>query len=269
MFVVTAVSGLTWGLINVALRMRGMEWAVGGGCCGGAAYSGLTARKRAELANHAVAFAHAVVSSLGAIWCCVSFMASPEYNWSVRTLVETSNRQHCLPCALFWVELTLGYFLYDLVALTLSPGAKPIEYAHHLISAGQYVVMVYYDWAMYIPILLQTNEISTPFLHASWFMMQTRLNGTPIHTAVQLAFAVMFLANRILFDIFVLVLTLWTFFGVFPTVVPPFVPVISLIAISAYYAVQCVWGFAICRRLYQAIYPPPHDPLHDVEKNEL
>lgn len=146
------------------------------------------------------------------------------------------------------MEITLGYFMYDTALIGSKRSTKPPEYAHHVISAVQYALMIWYGWALYIPIFLQTNEISTPFLHISWFMIHSSAKNSTAHKVIQLLFAAFFILFRIIFNIFVVVLTVYTATRSWPPFLPDAVPIISIIAIVLFYIVQWVWVVGIFKQ---------------------
>lgn len=146
------------------------------------------------------------------------------------------------------MEITLGYFMYDTALIGSKRSTKPPEYVHHVISAVQYALMIWYGWALYIPIFLQTNEFSTPFLHISWFMINSPAKNSTAHKVVQLLFAVFFILFRIIFNAFVVVLTVYTAIYSWPLFLPDAVPIISIVAICLFYIVQWVWVFGIFKQ---------------------
>ena len=167
------------------------------------------------------------------------------------------------------MEITLGYFMYDTIIIGSKRSTKPPEYVHHVISAVQYALMIWYGWALYIPILLQTNEISTPFLHISWFMINSPAKNSLAHKIVQLLFAILFILFRIIFNLFVVVLTVYTAINSWPPFLPDAVPIISIVAICLFYVVQWVWVIGIFKQCIpqvrdaivgkKRVYVPVHD----------
>ena len=151
------------------------------------------------------------------------------------------------------MEITLGYFMYDTLIIGSKRSTKPPEYVHHVISAVQYALMIWYGWALYIPICLQTNEFSTPFLHISWFMMQTDAKDSAAHKIVQLLFAVFFILFRIIFDLFIVILTVLTALWSWPPFLPDAVVIFSIVAICLFYVVQWIWVFGIFKQCFPQI----------------
>lgn len=172
------------------------------------------------------------------------------------------------------MEITLGYFMYDTVLIGSKRSTKPPEYVHHVISAVQYALMIWYGWALYIPIFLQTNEFSTPFLHISWFMIHSPAKDSVAHKVVQLLFAVFFILFRIIFNVFVVVLTVYTAIYSWPPFLPDAVPIISIVAICLFYVVQWVWVFGIFKQcipqIKAAIGPKKRNyvPVYDNSEKE-
>ena len=52
-------------------------------------------------------------------------------------------------------------------------------------------------------ICLQSNEISTPFLHLSFFLEQYGLKASPLFMANRVIFASLFLVARVMFDSYI------------------------------------------------------------------
>lgn len=172
------------------------------------------------------------------------------------------------------MEITLGYFMYDTALIGSKRSTKPPEYVHHIISAVQYALMIWYGWALYIPIFLQTNEFSTPFLHISWFMINSPAKNSTAHKVVQLLFAVFFILFRIIFNLFVVVLTVYTAMYSWPPFLPDAIPIISIVAICLFYIVQWVWVFGIFKQCIPQVKAAiggkkrTYVPVHEDGENE-
>lgn len=56
------------------------------------------------------------------------------------------------------MAITLGYFFADLVTSVMDKNARftTADYAHHFVSGAQYIMMLYYPFALIVPVSLQT-----------------------------------------------------------------------------------------------------------------
>jgi hypothetical protein len=66
---------------------------------------------------------------------------------------------------LFYLEIAIGYFAYDLVVYLFDlKHVTPLQIFHHLLAITNYVTGVLWYVGTFGMICLQTNEISTPSL---------------------------------------------------------------------------------------------------------
>eukprot|EP00727_Mastigamoeba_balamuthi_P004608 m51a1_g14145 hypothetical protein (278) ;mRNA; f:12338-13242 len=243
MYEYAVVSFAAFGALNVALWRLGLSEALFG-----EAYAGLARAKQWAWNDRALSTLHALISATGALACFLDIYAA--HDWSTAELVASSDVRYTAPAASAFMEITAGYFAYDAVQLWVGGHGRRSDYAHHVISLALFVVMVWYGWALFVPIALQIAEASSPFLHGAWFLlhMPAWANGR-LHIATQLAFAATFVAARIVlggymyYVAWLVMLTRW------PTVVPAFLPVFCIAGFTAFYVVQWFWLYGIYKKV--------------------
>lgn len=151
--------------------------------------------------------------------------------------------------------ITLGYFLYDtIIYLFVSRGHPFMDLMHHFVSEGQYIIHILLRWGYFLPTCLQTNEISTPFVHLSWFAAKAGEHGYKrfgrLFSVFQITFGVLFLLSRVLFNTVLFGITCYTFYYYVFVVdtVPKYAIVVSFVNFALYLVVQYFWFFAILRK---------------------
>lgn len=156
----------------------------------------------------------------------------------------------------------MGLKVYDtLLYGTVARHHGLVDWAHHIISEVQYAANLGLRFAYLTPTALQTNELSTPWLHLSWFLGKAADHGAIggrvakfLLNATQLIFAVLFLVCRVAFDTFVAVLAFRVVVGrSCPAEVPLPVQIFSLACFVLYLAVQYFWGVAIVCKFANAL----------------
>lgn len=146
-----------------------------------------------------------------------------------------------------WIQISIGYFLSDLVLYCIPPFHHTVpEYLHHVVAACSYGLGVYFQWGTWIQINFLINELSTPFLQFTWFFRFMNLRHTPIDKASRVAFALLFFISRIVWNT---VFCWWVFRAVQTVVIPPrvipYVFWIQVVLISAHCSLQYFWFYKI------------------------
>jgi len=151
--------------------------------------------------------------------------------------------------------ITLGYFLYDTVIYLFVSRQHPwMDLVHHFVSEGQYLMHIILRWGYFLPTCLQTNEISTPFIHLSWFAAQAGDHGYTtfgkLFPVFQLTFGVLFLLSRIMFNTVLFVVTCFSLYHYLFVVdtVPKFAISVSFVNFMLYLVVQYFWFSAIVHK---------------------
>ncbi|KAH3757933.1 hypothetical protein Pelo_10227 [Pelomyxa schiedti] len=173
------------------------------------------------------------------------------------------------------MAITLGYFFADWITCALDKYGKftLVDWVHHTVSAGQYVLMLYYRWGLIIPVLLQTNEMSTPSLNARWLLGHSKSwNGSLLHTLSVVSLGVLFILGRVIFASAVLVAVwylrlsnLWPEGKDEPTVPPHWYGDVSVGSVSLYCLVQYFFFFKI---LQVVILGPAKKPTSGTPHNK-
>jgi hypothetical protein len=227
----------------------------------GKTYRALDAYNKLRWNERTVAFLHALVSAQGAFRGFYAMLPTPLNLDTLTGLACTraaaagGDKGDPTRLAEFYLCVTLGYFAYDTVIYgTIARHHTFVDWLHHVLSEVQYAVHLSMRWAYLIPIGLQTNEISTPFLHLSWFL-STALGPSrakSLQAAVQVLFALFFLLSRVLFDLALVGLALMVLRrSACPSDVPMPAKLFSLASFIAYVGVQLLWFAKIVAKLYQ------------------
>lgn len=245
----------------------------------GALYNKLTKREQMRFDERMVAMLHACVSCQGSIR---AFFSVLPHELTVKNIVFLSGAFAFVPLPPFqnapqthfthtldshredhakweltetYLCITLGYFLYDtLIYLFVSRGHPFVDLMHHFVSEGQYIIHIALRWGYFLPTCLQTNEISTPFVHLSWFAAKAGEHGFTgfgrLFSPFQITFGVLFLLSRILFNTALFAVTCYTFYYYVFVVdtVPKYAIVVSFVNFCLYLVVQYFWFFAILRK---------------------
>lgn len=245
----------------------------------GALYNKLTKREQMRFDERMVAMLHACVSCQGSIR---AFFSVLPHELTVKNIVFLSGAFAFVPLPPFqnapqthfthtldshredhakweltetYLCITLGYFLYDtLIYLFVSRGHPFVDLMHHFVSEGQYIIHIALRWGYFLPTCLQTNEISTPFVHLSWFAAKAGEHGFAgfgrLFSPFQITFGVLFLLSRILFNTALFAVTCYTFYYYVFVVdtVPKYAIVVSFVNFCLYLVVQYFWFFAILRK---------------------
>ncbi|KAH3765641.1 nose resistant to fluoxetine protein 6 [Pelomyxa schiedti] len=138
-----------------------------------------------------VAGFHGLVSTALALWSSWRFFCVSHPSDFVDAV---NSLRYSDPTQEYVIAVTLGYFIADIIVNATDKHAKfgITDYFHHILCGVEYVIILYYSWALIIHILLQTNEMSTPFLHIGWFLDHNRKNGTALFHVNTVVFSVLF-----------------------------------------------------------------------------
>eukprot|EP01105_Mastigella_eilhardi_P000004 TRINITY_DN10000_c0_g1_i2.p1 TRINITY_DN10000_c0_g1~~TRINITY_DN10000_c0_g1_i2.p1 ORF type:complete len:283 (+),score=107.71 TRINITY_DN10000_c0_g1_i2:124-972(+) len=140
--------------------------------------------------------------------------------------------------------LTTGYFFADMLCSRYALGHVPrLELFHHTLSAVQFIFQMLTHWGLFVPLLLQTNEMSTPPLHLAWLCEHSsHLKGTVWHNLALLSFFVLFVVGRILMAPALLIVVSYQTWKYSPfTCVPQWQQVESFVMMGGYCAVQFIF----------------------------
>jgi hypothetical protein len=165
----------------------------------------LNAPKRDAWDNYAMAWCHNLVAFAGAAAVTFSHLPSPSNSvamWRFST-----------PLAEFVVQLTLAFILVDTVFVLFkwnSIGGVDVL-IHHLIFPLSYGLGLYATadaagrpFGVFLMLVFQLGEISTPFLHQRWFFANTGMKGSVLDTLNNVYFTLTFLGIRGVFMTFVM-----------------------------------------------------------------
>jgi len=222
----------------------------------GGLYNKLDKREQMRFDERFVAMVHACISCQGSIRAFFSIL--PE-KITAMNIVEVSGAYVDDPEKWKLTEtylcITLGYFLYDtIIYLFVSVHHPWMDLIHHFVSEGQYLMHILLRWGYFLPTCLQTNEISTPFIHMSWFAAQAGDHGYPrlgkLFPYLQVIFGVNFLLSRILFNTALFSVTCYSLYYYLFVVdtVPKIAITVSYINFTLYLIVQYFWFSAILRK---------------------
>ncbi len=169
-------------------------------------YAKVDEKTRRHHAQTIVCFIHALISAQGAIRA-VFFQ---NYEWtkeSYQNLIlipkqaDAFNALLADPLRQFYLEVTLGYFIFDTILFVRHFGEHPIaELWHHLAGIITYIIGLRTGVGSFMMIALQTNEISNPFMHMRFFLNVWDQKEKWYYMADQLIFAGLFLVCRSYFD---------------------------------------------------------------------
>ena len=147
--------------------------------------------------------------------------------------------------------------------LFVSPYHPFVDLAHHVVSESQYITHIALRWGYFLPICLQTNEISTPFIHLSWFAGKALLHCNDclrsflarLQLAMELLFALLFGLSRVLFNTVLYLATCYTlyYFVFVADTVPKFALLLSFANFTMYLTVQYFWFSAIWRKFVEIV----------------
>jgi len=219
----------------------------------GGLFNKLDQREKMRFNERFVAMIHAVISCQGSIRAFFSILPD---ELTVDNIVQISGAYvvdvEKWKLAETYLCITLGYFLYDTIIYLFVSRQHPwMDLIHHLVSESQYIMHIVLRWGYFLPICLQTNEISTPFIHLSWFAGKAGENGYrrigSLFSVFQLTFGALFLLSRILFDTALFAVTCKSlYYYVFISdAVPKFAIIYSFSNFALYLVVQYFWFSAI------------------------
>lgn len=164
----------------------------------------------AEWRSRQLALIHAVILTVGSIFCFLEWPDLPEKgDWFITKATRSSNEAFytCLFTSIF-----LGYLHWDLLWLIhhrtdcydLSSMVHHVLYisiSHYLLIGDTYYFIRPYAW-------LSFTELSTPFLHLRWFMLLSGKKNSKWYKVFSICFALTFLFTRVFLYTFGLI-DLW------------------------------------------------------------
>jgi len=187
---------------------------------------------------------HGSVSTYGAIMSLLEDVHTIELFPLAETMYEYGDAP---PTRQFFLEVTLGYFVYDLSVYLIPPfHHTALDFTHHAVAIMAYLIGFWNKIGTFAMICLQSNEISTPFLHLSFFLEQYGLKASPLFMANRVIFASLFLVARVMFDSYI---ALGGVIAVTQIERPPLAPfaavAFSMANLFLYVLVQYLWFYKI------------------------
>lgn len=156
---------------------------------------------------------HAIIASFGSIAYLIQF-PNFDLNYMVNIYVPDVTVK-VDDEILFYLEFSVGYFLYDLFVYLLDiDHVTWMQMAHHIIAAGSYSFGIYTYIGTYCMLCLLTNEISTPFLHFRYILRSFGYQSTFYYKVSEISFILLFFLNRIVWGF-------WILFSVFVAAFKP------------------------------------------------
>lgn len=189
-----------------------------------------------------VSIFHAIVAAQGSIRYLVQF---PNFNLDFMVSVFVPDVTVKVDdTILFYLEFSVGYFLYDLFVYLLDiQHVTWIQIIHHVIASVSYGYGVYSYTGTYAMLCLLTNEISTPFLHFRYILKTFGFVKSLAYKVSELLFIILFFFNRIVFG-------LWILFAVYvaafkPGDITPLVKGFHVACCTLHVALQVIWLYQI------------------------
>lgn len=216
--------------------------------------------ERNRWAERTASFTHSIIATQGSFRALYHLLSKPiTVNSFAAPICATADGSEGYLLAEFYMSFTVGYFCYDiLLYLTFSPGHEFMDYAHHVISAAQYLINLSFGWGYFVPIFLLTTEISSPFLHLSWFVGKSKDSGVTkfdkLFIPIQIIFALLFLIFRIIFASFIYLLTIKNkIYDELCLKSPAYLTYTSILGFSLFLLVQFVWFKTIFWKFYYVV----------------
>jgi hypothetical protein len=157
-----------------------------------------------------VSIIHAVISTQGSIRYVFQFPFTADLYLTKITPVMTVKVDDML---LFYLEIAIGYFAYDLLVYCLDfQHVSNIQIFHHILAIIAYCVCVYTYVGSWGAICLQTNEISTPFLHFRYLLKTFEYNSSILYKICEVLFVILFVLNRIIWNLWIWGVSWWSAF---------------------------------------------------------
>ena len=228
-------------------------------------FKGLTPLEQNRWCERTASFVHSVVATQGSLRTLYILLPKPitVRSFSAPICATSDGVSEGYLLAEFYMSFTLGYFFYDmLLFLTFSPGHEAMDFVHHIISSAQYAVNLVSGWGYFVPVVLLTNEISSPFLHVSWFLGKCSDLGMKgcqkWFIPCQVVFALLFVLFRIVFATFIYILTIWSkLFDKLCLESPAYLTYTSILGFTLFLVVQFFWFKAIFWKFYYVVTGAP------------
>lgn len=217
---------------------------------------------------------HSIIATQGSFRALYHLLAKPItiHSFSDPICATTDGISEGYVLAEFYMNFTLGYFFYDaFIYLTLSPGHDAVDFLHHIVSSAQYILNLVFGWGYFVPVVLLTNEVSSPFLHLSWFLGKCSDMGMKtcgkLFIPVQVVFALLFVIFRIVFASFIYLLTIKNkFTDELCLKSPAYLTYTSILGFTMFLVVQYVWFRIIFWKFYYVITGNPEKSWKKKEK---
>jgi len=249
-----------WSIVGASIAVHGIVFTLMHNFLSsklfGGLYNKLNQREKMRFDERFIAMFHACVSCQGSIRAFFSIL--PE-KITVLNIVKVSGAYaddvEKWKLTETYLCITLGYFLYDTIIYLFVSRQHPwVDLMHHFVSECQYLMHILLRWGYFLPTCLQTNEISTPFIHLSWFAGQASTHGYPsfgkLFSVFQITFGVLFLLSRILFNTALFSVTCYSlyYYLFIDDSVSKFAIVFSFSNFMLYLIVQYFWFAAIVKK---------------------
>eukprot|EP01080_Neovahlkampfia_damariscottae_P004782 gene4782-8368_t len=148
-----------------------------------------------------VSLIHAIISTQGSIRYVSKFPINFQFYLTKMVPDKTVRVDDML---LFYLEIAIGYFIYDLVVYLFDiKHVTKLQIFHHLLAIINYITGVLFYVGTFGMICLQTNEISTPSLHIRGIMKLFGYSNNIFYKMNEIIFVLLFFFNRIIWNIFV------------------------------------------------------------------
>lgn len=237
-------------------------------------FKGLSPLEQSRLCERTASFVHSITATQGSFRSLYHLLSKPITisSFSGPICAASDGVSEGFVLAEFYMNYSIGYFFYDAVLyLTFSPGHDAIDFMHHIISSAQYMLNLAFGWGYFVPIFLLTNEISSPFLHFSWFMGKCSDMGMEkcgkLFIPIQVIFALLFFVFRILFSSFIYVLTIRNLFvNELCLNSPAYLTYTSVLGFTLFLVVQFLWFKTIFWKFYYVVTGSPEKSWKKKEK---
>ena len=130
---------------------------------------------------------HAFIASYGALQLESIFKAGPEAAFTGNCLRD------------YYLMVTMGYIIFDLlINIFINPTFDdPVMLVHHIVIPLAFALGVHLGLGTVYMGTLLMNEMSTPFLNLSWFLLEFELQNSSWYTVNGVLFAGTFFVCRV------------------------------------------------------------------------
>eukprot|EP00030_Apusomonadida_sp_AF-17_P004387 a509527_108.p1 GENE.a509527_108~~a509527_108.p1 ORF type:complete len:327 (-),score=86.53 a509527_108:32-895(-) len=165
----------------------------------GRRYDALSGVDKTRWNEKTLSIIHAVIATQGSLRSIAQTFSevavgTPEYHHVIVGRGVVPHRD-------FYIQLSIGYFVSDLIIYALPPRHHGLpDYLHHITATLSYGVGVYFEWASFVQINFLQNEISTPLYQLTWFLRIFDLRLSRLDLCVRAVFGALFFVSRIVWN---------------------------------------------------------------------